>query len=99
MAEDTYYWRIDSVNAAGTTTGAVWSFTVSPPAKAVTPGPWDTAEGIDLNADLSWIAGEGSQSYDVYFGTDSTPDSGEFKGNRAGTTYNLPVLSAGTTYY
>jgi hypothetical protein len=28
MANDTtYYWRIDEINAAGTTTGIVWSFT------------------------------------------------------------------------
>ncbi len=26
----TYYWRIDEVNAIGTTTGTVWSFTVAP---------------------------------------------------------------------
>ncbi|MCK4783550.1 MAG: hypothetical protein KAV87_07360, partial [Desulfobacteraceae bacterium] len=99
MSQDTYYWRIDSVNGDGTTTGYVWSFTVGTPGKAVAPGPWDTAEGIDLNADLSWTKGEAADSSDVYFGTDPTPDSGEFKGNRAGTTYNLPVLSAGTTYY
>jgi|GEM_PF-5429662 len=40
MAENTmYYWRIDSVNISGKTTGIVWSFTthevVSPP-----PPPW-----------------------------------------------------------
>lgn len=33
----TYYWRIDEVNANGTTTGAVWSFTTeaAPPALAI----------------------------------------------------------------
>ena len=99
LAQDTYYWRIDSVNNDGTTIGAVWSFSVGPPGKALAPGPWDTAEGIDLNANLSWIKGEAAASSDVYFGTDPTPDSSEFKDNRAGTTYNLPTLSAGTTYY
>ena len=30
MANDTtYYWRIDELNAAGTTTGNVWSFTTT----------------------------------------------------------------------
>ncbi len=33
--ETTYYWRIDSVNAAGTTKGDVWSFTTEAP-----PAPW-----------------------------------------------------------
>ncbi len=31
-ANTTYYWRVDAINACGTTTGAVWSFTT-----AVTP--------------------------------------------------------------
>jgi hypothetical protein len=35
----------------------------------------------------------------VYFGTDSTPDSGEFMGNQAGTTYDPGALAGSTTYY
>jgi hypothetical protein len=99
MITSTYYWRIDSVNVAGTTTGQVWSFTVEPPAKVVGPGPFDTAQGIDVDADLSWVTSPGAESYDVYFGTDPTPDSGEFKGNQTAITYSLSTLSANTTYY
>ncbi|MHC4674324.1 MAG: apiosidase-like domain-containing protein [Planctomycetota bacterium] len=38
----TYYWRINSVNAVGTTTGAVWSFTTwtTPSAKMFEPFDW-----------------------------------------------------------
>ena len=99
LAQDTYYWRIDSVNNDGTTIGEVWSFTVGTPGKALAPRPWDTAEGIDLNADLSWTKGEAADSSDVYFGTDPTPDSGEFQGNRTGTTFEPGTMAAGTTYY
>jgi len=103
MANDTtYYWRIDSVNAGGTTTGVVWSFTtepVAPPGQASNPSPANGAASVSINADLSWTAGSGATSHDVYFGTDSTPDSGEFQGNQAGTTFDPGTLEYSTTYY
>ena len=45
----TYFWRIDEVNAGGTTTGNVWSFTT------VATAPIPVGEGIKLskNADFS----------------------------------------------
>jgi len=98
----TYYWRIDSVNAGGTTTGVVWSFTtesVAPPAQATNPSPADGATNQSINVDLSWTAGSGATSHDVYFGTDPTPDSGEFQGNQAGTTFDPATLANDTTYY
>ncbi len=98
----TYYWRIDSVNAGGTTTGVVWSFTTAaapPPGQASNPSPANGAAGVSINADLSWTAGSGATSHDVYFGTDSTPDSGEFQGNQTGTTFDPGTLAYSTTYY
>jgi hypothetical protein len=35
----------------------------------------------------------------VYFGTDSTPDSGELKGNQTSFSYNPGTLDYSTTYY
>ena len=104
MANDTtYYWRIDEVNAQGTTTGNVWNFTTetagSPPGQASNPSPANSATNVSVNADLSWTAGSGSDSSDVYFGTDPTPDSGEFIGNQPGTNYNPGTLENDTTYY
>jgi hypothetical protein len=102
MANDTaYYWRIDEVNGGGTTTGTVWSFTtiVAAPGQASNPSPADSATGVSINADLSWTEGSGSTSSDVYFGTDSTPDSGEFQGNQTATTYEPGTLANGATYY
>jgi hypothetical protein len=71
----------------------------NPPGQATTPPPANSATGVSINADMSWTAGSGATSHDVYFGTDSTPDSGEFQGNQAGTTYDPGTLSANTTYY
>ncbi|MGB1129536.1 MAG: sialate O-acetylesterase, partial [Haloferula sp.] len=102
LAQGTYYWRIDEVNDDGTTPGPVWSFEVGPPAKAFRPMPWDGMSAVSTSVDLlRWVAGESATTvtHDVYFGTDSTPDGGEFQGNQTGTTFAPGTLSAGTTYY
>ncbi|MHC4739543.1 MAG: DNRLRE domain-containing protein, partial [Planctomycetota bacterium] len=97
----TYYWRIDEVNTAGTTTGTVWSFTtiVAAPGQATSPSPTDSATEVSVTADLSWTAGSGTTSHDVYFGTDSTPDSGELQGNQTVATFDPGTMDANTTYY
>ena len=94
----TYYWRVDEKNSGGTTTGNVWSFTtiVAAPGQASSPSPGDTATGVGVNDNLSWTAGSGAASHDVYFGTESP---GEYKGEQAGTTYNTGVKANNTTYY
>jgi len=99
MANDTtYYWRIDEINAVGTTTGVVWSFTtiVAPPSQASNPDPADSATNVDIDADLSWTAGTGSTSSDVYFGTTSP---GSFQGNQTETTFDPGTMANDTTYY
>jgi hypothetical protein len=88
MTNDTiYYWRIDEINAGGTTTGTVWSFTtiVAPPGAASSPSPADSATDVAVDADLSWSAGSGATSRDVYFGTTSP---GSFQGNQTATTFD-----------
>jgi hypothetical protein len=46
----TYYWRIDEVNTAGTTTGNVWSFTTAAapqlPGQASNPAPANGATDV-----------------------------------------------------
>jgi hypothetical protein len=82
-----YYWRIDEVHGSfiiDVIKGDVWSFTTDPsavPTQASNPSPADTATGVSITADLSWTAGSNATSHDVYFGTDPTPDAGEFQGN------------------
>ncbi|MGB8226977.1 MAG: hypothetical protein WCE45_08990, partial [Sedimentisphaerales bacterium] len=73
---------------------------VSPPGAASSPNPAHLATSVSIDANLSWTAGSGATSHDVYFGTNPTPGAGEFIGNQPGTTYDPPgSLSYNTTYY
>jgi len=54
-----------------------------PPGKATNPDPADGAGGISLNPVLSWSAGSGATSHDVYF-------AGNFVQNQTGTSYSPP---------
>ena len=94
----TYYWRIDEKSASGTTTGDVWSFTTvpPPPGQAGNPTPANEVTNVGLTTDLSWTAGVGATSHDVYFGTTSP---GIFRGNQTGTTFDTGTMSTNTTYY
>jgi hypothetical protein len=91
----TYYWRVDEVSGSNVVTGTVWSFTTVP-TKATTPVPANNAVNMPLGMTLSWTAGTGAVSHDVYFGTASP---GTFIGNQSGTTYNPGMLTANTKYY
>ena len=72
----TYYWRVDSKNDDGTTTGDLWSFTteVKPAQKAANPKPADGATNVNILADLLWSEEPLATSYVVYFGTNPSPD-------------------------
>ena len=98
--DQTYYWRIDEVNGSGTTTGNVWSFTTEagagPPGQASNPSPANSATDVTVNADLSWTAGSGATSHDVYFGTSSP---GSFQGNQTATTFEPGTMNYDQTYY
>ena len=69
------------------------------PGKATSPSPANGASGVSTSPTLSWSSGTDTDSFDVYFGTDSTPDAGELQGNQAGTTFNPGTLANSTTYY
>jgi N-acetylneuraminic acid mutarotase len=98
----TYYWRIDSKNTAGTTTGIVWSFTTNsaptPPAPATAPNPTNGAPDISITQQLTWASAIGATSYDVYF-VPNAFGTGTFIGNQAGTSYDPGTLSYSATYY
>ncbi|MHC4115896.1 MAG: PA14 domain-containing protein [Planctomycetota bacterium] len=97
----TYYWRIDEQSIVmDVRKGVVWRFTVeSPPIPAVYLSPANKATNQSINVDLRWANGGGATSYGVYFGTDPTPDAGEYKGIRTGTVYDPGTLKHNTTYY
>lgn len=67
--------------------------------------PTDLSLGVPSGASqqLSWIAGTGALSYDVYFSTSAADvTNGEtvaLKGNQVGTRFDTPSLQAGEAYY
>jgi len=99
-AGTTYYWYITSRNSGGTTQSALWLFTtataVQPPAAVTVFTPAQGATGVAVNTSLTWGPASGATSYDVYFGTSTSPP---FVMNTAGLTYTPPPMAAGTTYY
>jgi hypothetical protein len=97
-AGTTYYWQIDERNANGVTPGVLWQFTVmNLPQAASQPIPQNSAVNISPTTTLSWMAGNGAASHDVYFGEVNPPP---LLGNQTATQYVPPdTLLAGTTYY
>ena len=97
----TYYWRIDEIEADGTTLhkGPVWSFTV-PPKTAYSPVPADGAELVDLDVRLSWTAGFGAKLHYVIFGDnfDDVNDAA-VDAPQAATTFSPGPLELAKTYY
>jgi len=95
----TYYWRIDSTNAGGTTVGIVWSFTTSePPDRVVYIAPVDGATDVPIDQQLSWGAVSGA-TYNVYLGTDNPPSNIINGTNTDSTTTDLGTLTDDTAYY
>ena len=71
-----------------------------PPYAPSTPSPPDNATGVDIATNLSWAGGDpdgDSVTYDVYFGTASSPP--KVISNQSITSYNPGTMSYSTTYY
>lgn len=66
------------------------------PGQATAPTPADGLTGVSATPTLSWTAGFGETSHDVYFGTTNPPP---LAGNQTAATYTPSGLSALTTYY
>jgi hypothetical protein len=98
--EQTYYWRIDDVEADGTMiTGDTWSFWIEPQ-RAYDPQPADGMINVATDVQLDWTAGWEPLMHAAYFGTD--PDevanaSGAFPALETG--YDPGPLEKDTTYY
>jgi len=73
--------------------------TPPPTTKATGPVPADGAGNVSINVDVSWMAGAGAVSHDVYFGKNPTPGVGEFQGNQNETSFEPGTLEYLTTYY
>jgi hypothetical protein len=100
----TYYWRIDDVEADGTTIhkGKVWSFMITPKF-ALNPNPVDGTEFVDPNVELNWEVGFGAMLHHVYFGDNfadvdnGTPDT--YKGPSGFSKYTPGTLELGRAFY
>ena len=98
----TYYWRIDEVNDAEPNSpwkGDIWSFSI-PPKTAYFSDPADSAESVELDAELSWTLGFGAKLHTVYFG-DNLDDVNNAAGGlpQGTTTYSPGPLKMAQTYY
>ncbi len=60
------------------------------------PNPADGATGVNTTAELSWTAGRGATSHDVYFGTSNPPP---FIRNQTDTTFDPGTMNYITMYY
>lgn len=100
LNEDTiYYWKIVPKNSCGSASGCpVWNFTTlcTPPSCASNPNPSNGATGTSTSPTLSWSSVSGATSYDVYFGTSSSPP---LVTNVSNTQYSPGNLNSNTTYY
>lgn len=98
-----YYWRVDEVGIDNIkTTGDIWEFSTAP-GKAGSPTPADGAQVASANVVLSWTAGRGATTHDVYFGTSRSSvangTDNTYRGEHAATTCDPGVLSLNTEYY
>ncbi len=97
----TYYWRVDEVEADGTThVGDVWSFLV-PPKTAYDPSPVDGQALVPLDVELTWTQGFKALLNQVVFGTDfdTVANADVGSGELAPGSFEPPALQPGTTYY
>ncbi len=110
IGAETYYWRIDEVGTPTNcvTPGEVWSFTTGagPAAKPISPDDGDSC--VEVEPTLTWNAGVGAVSHDIYFGIsetaveDATRASPQYKGNELlGTETFTPAgpLDGCTAYF
>jgi PKD domain-containing protein len=105
-ANTQYFWRIDEVGSGGTRTGDIWNFRTGP-GQALNPQPTHTATDVAITTNLSWSAGAGASTHEVYLGTvemdveNATPSTpGIFRASQAGTTFNpAEDLEFDTSYF
>jgi parallel beta-helix repeat protein len=64
--------------------------------QAINPLPQSGQTGVALDAHLSWTAGSGTTSHNVYFGSSNPP---AFAASQTSTGFTPPALTAATTYY
>jgi len=99
-AGTSYYYRVRAYNGAGNSVysniaSGTTAAATSPPAAPSGPTPSNGAINVTATT-VSWSAASGATSYDLYFGTASTP---AFKVTTNATSVSVGKLLAGTPYY
>jgi hypothetical protein len=100
----TYYWRVDEIEADGTTvnTGSVWSFTTQA-LTAYLPGPADKATDVSPAATLTWQPGQAALKHHLFFSDNQDAvtqgAASADKGTLTETTFAAGPLESVTTYY
>lgn len=74
------------------------TITIEKTAEASNPNPEHEAKNVPVDTVLSWRAGIGAVSHDVYFGTNTNPDT-LVSEKQTETTYDPGTLAPGITYY
>jgi hypothetical protein len=102
-----YYWRIISWDNHGASSiGPLWHFTTAPmpnqpPYVPSSPSPVNGSTSVSVNVDLSWQGGDpdagDTVTYDVYFGTSSSPSI--VSHNQSSSIYDPGTLAYSTYYY
>jgi hypothetical protein len=98
---ETYYWKIDTINQTGITTGDVWSFSTvcPPPGKATITSPADGATDVAITSILDWTNGSNTEEVDIYFGDSSPPPLYASPSYAAGSWTLDEEMEKETTYY
>jgi len=99
-AGTTYYYRVRAFNGAGNSAYSniashATAAPTSAPAAPSGPNPANGATNVTATT-VSWAASSGATSYDVYFGTTTTP---AFKGTTSATSLSVGKLGAGVIHY
>jgi hypothetical protein len=104
-----YHWRVVAKDVNGSTTSTTWSFRTAgivacdeEPTNINDMSPSDGANDVALDANLSWDGGNSqcpglTATYDVYFGTASTPPF--HHNNGSSKTWDPGTLEENRTYY
>jgi hypothetical protein len=102
--DTTYCWKIVAWDEFGySTSGPVWSFTTEenlPPNTPSNPDPEDGEIDVSINELLRWTGGDPNSgdklTYDIYFGTDSSPP---LVGQTTQPAYDPGIMNLETMYY
>lgn len=101
VAGQEWYYYVVAVQADGNTIWSApmwitWGASCTLPGTVSLSSPAAGATGVATSTTLSWSAATGATSYDVYFGTASSP---AFYANTTATSLGVSGLSGSTTYY